>query len=258
MGFKWLKRPIVRQQDKPLDGDAVCTIAVKPADHSAVSGKLSSARWARLLKGAQSQQSHVPMTPQLQHQLDLQLNLPVCTPTLLGISDLAALRLWEQLPGDTRRSLLLVSQAANAVFARCVSRLHINSSDLHRNKGCGQLSRLHEALPRLNELYLHLGSDFDCLAARHLRRSQLPLLHTLYIDSKLRGEAFHAVAKFIVACPNLRVLRLPNQRCSSATDQHVLATVLGVLPALTELDLGESVSVSSSGASNAITPSVMR
>eukprot|EP00878_Enallax_costatus_P010656 GHUV01011132.1.p1 GENE.GHUV01011132.1~~GHUV01011132.1.p1 ORF type:complete len:499 (+),score=127.34 GHUV01011132.1:198-1694(+) len=256
--LEWFRRPNARQQDKPTDdGDAICTIAIRPADHNTVAEKLSNVRWVRLLKGAQAQQSHVSNNPQLQHS-GFQPNLPGDSHTLLDIPDSAALSLWRQLPSDTRRTLLLVSQAARRVFARCVSSLHLSSTELSNSGGCAQLGQLHEAFPGLNELHLHLGSDFDCVAARHLRRSQLPLLHTLYVDSKLRGDTFHAVAKLIVQCPNLKVLRLPNQRCSSATDQRILAAVIEALPALTELDLGGSICSSSSGANNAITPSVMR
>lgn len=257
MGLGWLRRQNARQLQTPTDdGDAVCTIAVKPADQTRVVEKLSSVRqWVKLLN---SGQQHVSSTPQQLHHSGQQANQAAYSVGLLDIPDSAAFAVWQLLQEDSRRTFLLVSKRCKSLFARCVRSLQLTSGDLKKAGGFEQLGRLHQVFPGLNQLHLHLGSDFDCLASRHLKRSQLPWLHTLSIDSKLRGETFHAAAKFIVQCPNLKVLQLPNQRCSSAADQRILAAVLEALPELEELDLGGGVCNSRSGASNALTPSVLR
>lgn len=254
MVIGWLRKQNARQQEKPNDdGDATCTIAVRSSDHGTKARKLDTVRqWIRLRNDGRTHQSHASDTPLKSGAGSAPLT------SLVDLPDSVAFVVWQQLSGDCQRALMLVSRDYKALFAACVRSLHLSTDSLKSAGGVEQLGRLHQLFPNLNQLHLHLGPDFDCLVAQQLTRSQLPLLHTLYIDSRLCGETFYAVAKFIVKCPNLRVLRLPNQRCSSAADQRILAAVLEALPALTQLDLGGAVCVSSSGASNAVTPSVMR
>jgi len=88
----------------------------------------------------------------------------------------------------------------------------------------------------------------------------LPHLNSFSIDCKLRGDAWQAVARFIVLCPIMQRLSLPNQRLSTAADQRILAAVVEALPGLTHLDLGGVASSSSSSAcaSNAIASNSLR
>jgi hypothetical protein len=144
--------------------------------------------------------------------------------------------------------------------------LTLTAQDLTRS-GYAQLSRIHQLFPDLNELHLQLGNEpADRLAdnLRYLKGSagMLPHLNSFSIDCKLRGDAWQAVARFIVLCPIMQRLSLPNQRLSTAADQRILAAVVEALPGLTHLDLGGVASSSSSSSSacanNAIASSSLR
>lgn len=121
------------------------------------------------------------------------------------------------------------------------------------------MRKLSSTFPDLNKLVVQLGpsassSSSDVL--KELRGVRLPHLHTFACDVKLKGDAFLAVARFLVHTPSLRVLQLPNQRTCSPTDQRLMCAVLEALLDLTELDLGGAGS--SRSGSNAISPSLMR
>lgn len=147
--------------------------------------------------------------------------------------------------------------------SRSIRSLVITAQDLKRS-GYMQLGRIHQLFPDLDELHLQLGNDpADKLAdnLRHLKGSagMLTHLHSFSIDSKLRGGAWQAVARFLVLCPSLQRLSLPNQHLSIAADQRILAAVVEALPGLTHLDLGSSaMSSSSTCTSNAIASGTLR
>jgi hypothetical protein len=139
-----------------------------------------------------------------------------------------------------------------ALFCCAVRVLHLSASDLKR---CGveQLSRLPLLFPDLSELHLQLGNDTDLLLAlRQLTRSSsssyisssstqhLRHLRAFSLDSRLRGDSFQTLAKFLVQQQGLAKLLLPHQRCSGPNDQRALAGLLEALPGLTHLELGYS------------------
>jgi hypothetical protein len=163
------------------------------------------------------------------------------------------------------------SLQVRALFSCAVQVLHLSASDLKR---CGveQLSCLPALFPDLSELHLQLGSDTDLLLAlRQLTRSsssshisikacsssssskrpQLRHLRAFSLDSRLRGDAFQALAKFLLQQPGLARLLLPHQRCSAPNDQRALAGLLEALPGLTHLEIGYSSASSSSSSSRA-------
>ncbi|KAF6265614.1 hypothetical protein COO60DRAFT_864737 [Scenedesmus sp. NREL 46B-D3] len=165
----------------------------------------------------------------------------------------AALFAWPLL--HTPSSLQL-----RTLFCCAVRVLRLSTSDLKR---CGveQLSRLPSLFPDLSELHLQLGSDTDLLLAlRQLTRSsssshsssrqQLRHLRVFSLDSRLCGDAFQALANFLMQQPGLAKLLLPHQRCGSPNDQRALAGLLQALPGLTHLELGHNSTAAGSSSSS--------
>eukprot|EP00775_Hariotina_reticulata_P011265 gene11265-11415_t len=199
-------------------------------------------------------------------------NLPCEQPetpssSLADLPSAPAFYIWRDLPSDSKRALRYARQGVDAApklaLAFAINDMTLDEKDLKRS-GNTQLGRIHKLFPDLDELHLQLGNEpADKLAddLRHLKGSagMLTHLHSFSIDSKLRGAVWQAVARFIVLCPSLQRLSLPNQHLSTAADQRILAAVVEALPGLTHLDLGSSAMSSiSTSTSNAIASGTLR